>query len=186
MAIVYESLKHSNQFKFKCPVFDTETRMGACVRLRDLVAAGAPPVVRQGCQVAMRCGKCPAQEMVSKYCFDKNWTNDHHGSSTPKEGKLMKAILEKVRRPLIQDRVLTSFNPSERERELLLSANERIDQQLKTAPAESNRRGVQLDNKPVSYTSQKIATVKEDNATVSDVTINKAAAEGDLAAAINA
>lgn len=183
MPTVYESLQHDNQFRFTCPVFNAETRMGACTELRDKVYMGQTVEKRLGCQAAMRCGKCPAAEMVSQYCFNKTWKNDHHGSMTPKQGKLMKPLLEKVLRVSMRDSVMNGFGITEKERELLLTANERIAQQLKTAPGESSKMGKIVDAKAVSR--QYGAPVKEE-VNVAESAINKAAMTGDLAAAINA
>ena len=187
MPTIYDSLRNENQFRFTCPIFNAETRMGACTQLRDMVYMGNPPPdKRLGCQAAMRCGKCPAAVMVSMYCFNKNWTNDHHGSIEPKQGKLMKQVLERVLKPIMLDTIMNGFNISEKERELLLTANDRIAQQLKTAPGESTKSGRSVEAKSVSRQFGKEISEKKDEKTVEASAINKAAMTGDLAAAINA
>lgn len=185
MSITYESLREDNQFTFICPIFNAKTKMGQCVTLRDKVWRGDRPPVRRGCQVAMDCGKCPAAEMVRRYCYDQNWTNDHHGSLTPKEGKLMKPILERVRQPMIRDSVMNQAQVSDAERTLLLTANQRIDQQLKTAPGESSRRGTVMDFTDVT-TRRRVIEKTPEIVTPTKTVINEAAATGNLAAAINA
>jgi len=183
MPTVYESLRDDNQFTFTCPIFGAKTRMGACVKLRDLVWAGRAPEVRRGCQAAMHCNKCPAAEMVRKYCFDKSWTNDHHGSLTPKEGKIMKPVLERIRPVLMRESVLNDLRVPDAERALLATANQRIDEQLKTAPGESSRRGQPFETTAISLRRK---PVKSAESATPNANINEAAATGNLVAAINA
>lgn len=184
----FESLKNSNQFKFTCPLFNTETRMGACVQLRDLVWIGAKPPFRRGCQAAMRCGKCPAAEMVRRYCYSKAWVNDHHGSVTPKVGKLMLPILERIRPVMMRDNILDELKVPDNERMLLATANERIDVQMKTAPADT----ADADYAPRRATRKaapapKIVTNPSPKAAPKpNRELNHAAITGDLAAAISA
>ena len=177
MATQYISLSDENAFQFVCPLFNAKTKMGSCTKLREMVWMGKHVPVRRGCQAAMRCGKCPAADMVSRYCFDKNWTNDHHGSVEPKEGKLMRSILERIRNVLMRDKVMDECGVPANERLLLESANERIDQQMKTAPGEASR----------NYTPTAARkTVSAPPTAPKESEINQAAATGNLTAAINA
>lgn len=185
MPTVYESLRDDNQFTFICPLFNAKTRMGACTQLRDRVWRGERLEVRRGCQAAMQCGKCPAAEVVRKYCFDKTWTNDHHGSLVPKEGKIMKQILERIRPVMIREGVLNDYRVPEAERLLLATANQRIDEQLKTAPGESSRQGRAFESTTVTTRARKVVRPPEIT-TPASTAINEAAATGNLAAAINA
>lgn len=185
MPTLYESLSDTNQFSFTCPLFGAKTRMGACVQLRDRVWRGERLDVRRGCQAAMACSKCPAAEMVRKYCFDKNWTNDHHGSMTPKEGKVMRPILERIRPVLMRESVLNDYRVPENERLLLENANQRIDEQLRSAPGESTRQGKTFEHGSASVTRTRKVVKAPEITTPTAAVINEAAATGNLAAAIN-
>lgn len=175
----YVSLSKANQFSFTCPVFDVETKMAACTNLRDIVWRGGRPPVRKGCQAAIKCGMCPASAMISLYSFNSRFDNDHHGSTVPKSGKLLAQVLERTARAMPLDNVLTSCGVSPAERDLLFSAGPRFEEQLKTAPGESNRA-------PSNFEAPKKRKAK----TVAPVPVNNnlkdAATTGDLAAALNA
>lgn len=183
MSGMIDSLRTDNQFSFVCPIFNIKTRMGACVKLRDLVFKGQAPAVRSGCQAAIRCSKCPAAEMVRKYCYDKTFVNDHHGSMVPKEGKLMRVILERVRPTMMRENVLEAFNVSDTERKLLMTADERIDEQLKTAPGEPGRSVTKFEAAPRRKT--KVEKVEVTQQASQSSALKEAAASGDLSAAIN-
>jgi hypothetical protein len=57
-------LSENNQFSFTCPVFNVETKLSVCIKLRDLVWRGSRPDVRKGCQACMSAGKCPAATIL--------------------------------------------------------------------------------------------------------------------------
>jgi hypothetical protein len=182
MAQRFETLAYTNKFTFTCPIFDAQSTMGACMVLRDRVWQGKAPEKRQGCQVAMKCGKCPAAALVSMHIYDTRWDNDYHGSVEPKQGKLHAEVLAKVENVMIQDSVLNKFAVSPTERNLLLSATDRIREQLKTAPGEKPTRAS-------DYTApkRKRAAPAPAAAPASNVTdkMLEAAKSGDMAAAIS-
>lgn len=187
MAKTFDSLCFNNQFKFTCPLFNTKTRMGACVQLRFMFYAGLKTEVRRGCQAAMACNKCPAAEMVRRYSFNKTWDNDHHGSKTPKDGKLMLSLLERIRPVMMRDNILDQYRVPDAERALLLTANSRIEEQMKTAPGKPSRSA--SDFEPIkSQPRPRSELVQARPKPVAPIpsSINEAAITGDLAAAINA
>ena len=185
MPKTFDSLSYSNQFQFTCPLFNTTTRMGACVKLRDMFYAGVRTEVRRGCQAAMACSKCPASEMVRRYAYNSDWDNDHHGSKTPKDGKLMLALLERIRPVMMRDNIMDQYRVPDAERALLLSANTRIDEQMRTAPGKPSR--VASEFEPIkSQPRKKIEAENSPSKQSVNQNINQAAITGDLAAAINA
>lgn len=173
------TLSEKNQFQFTCPVFDAKTAMGACMKLRDRVWKGQATEKRQGCQVAMKCGKCPAAELVAMHIYNKAWDNDFHGSVEPKAGKLHVAVLAKVERTMIQDSIMRRYAVSAAEKSLLLSATERIQIQMRTAPGEAP--GTVSD-----YTPPKRQKAAAPATPSKPDKLTEAARTGNLAAAISA
>lgn len=180
MAQRYVSLDEKNQFSFKCPVFNAETRMGACVKLRDMVWRGQTPEVRKGCQAAMQSNLCPAASMVSLYIFDKKWDNDFHGSKEPKKGRLHAAVLERISRSMANEEEIKRLHVPENEAEALRDARFRIQKELETAPGEAPQRASDYEP-PRKRRSTKSKQTPEHQSKVVD-----AAKTGDLTAAINA
>lgn len=176
----YMSLSDQNQFSFTCPTFNAKIRMGSCTMLRDLVWRGRGPEKRKGCQAAMTCGLCPAATMVSLYCFNNSWKNDHHGSATPVDGKLHSQVLAKIAYNVPVDSMIRHYELSPAEETLLYSAGERIREQLKTAPGDFKHREDSADHGSATKKRRVKAA-----APAKDTTVNNAAATGDLAAAIN-
>ena len=179
----YLSLSYTNKFTFTCPIFDAKTTMGACTRLRDGQMGGKPIALRRGCQAAMRCGMCPAAEMVRMYWQNSSWKNDHHGSAEVKEGKLHAQVLERIVNVIPQEKVLNYYGVSDVEKERLYSARERIAAQLKTAPGETV-------NKVSDYEAPKRKRVAKPTAAPAQQpaissAVSEAAKSGDLSAAIN-
>lgn len=177
----YLTLSSKNQFSFHCPIFDTETKMAACMKLREIVWRGQKVDVRQGCQAAMKCSMCPAAALVSLYIYNHGWDNDFHGSAELKKGKLHALVLDKVARVMPIDRIVNQHNLSQREKELLYSTRDRIEAQLKSAPGERPDRA--SDYEPPKR--QKKAA-KKSAAPAPAAAITEAAKTGDIAAAINA
>lgn len=175
------SLSRTNQFSFTCPVFNVETKMAACTKLRDIVWAGGKPPVRRGCQAAMRCSMCPAAAMVSLYNYNGNFQNDHHGSLQPKQGKLMTVLLERCAKVIPIESVVNSHGLSDAEKALLYSTRERFEQQLKTSPGQPSNPTSSFE----STTTRKRSAPKPAPTAVNQ-NIAEAAATGNLAAAINA
>ncbi|RWI35449.1 hypothetical protein [Mesorhizobium sp.] len=173
------TLSYANKFGFTCPIFDAKTSMGSCMKLRDIVWKGQGIDKRQGCQVAMKCGKCPAAALVSMHIYNKNWDNDFHGATEPKEGKLHAAVLAKVENVMIQDSVMNKHAVSAAEKTLLLSASDRIRAQLKTAPGEAPARAS-------DYTPPRKQKASAAPAKAQPSKLEQAAQTGDLAAAISA
>lgn len=175
------TLSPANKFTFVCPLFDAKTMMGHCVQLRDIVWKGKTFPKRLGCQAAMKCGKCPASELISMHIFNGTWNNDFHGSREAKEGKLHAAVLARIERVVMQESVMNALGVSSAERQKLADANERIAQQLKTAPGEAPERAS-------SYDAPRVAARKASKPAPRPVTdkINEAARTGDMSAAISA
>lgn len=179
-----------NQFSFVCPIFNAETKLASCLKLREMKWMGKRIEKRLGCQVAMDCAKCPATAIVDQIVWGKHpqGTPDNYGSAVPVVGKLRADVLNKVRRTLLQDKRLSAYPISDTERQLLLTANDRIDEQLKTAPAGEGRFVSEHSSRVISDSSERpkpkrkaAQPPKPANDTIAD-----AARTGDLSAAISA
>jgi hypothetical protein len=183
----YLTLSAKNQFQFTCPVFNAETKMSACMALREAVWMGKHVEKRLGCQAAMNCGMCPAATIVSRINYAKEAVSDDYGSIEPKKGKLHANILQRIVNVIPRMKELERIGVSETERELMLTARSRIEAQLKTAPDANGKanfiepRRIQNDKPISSRIAAKPAAVKTKNEA-----INQAARTGDMSAAINA
>lgn len=165
------TLMTENQFSFTCPIFEVETRMSHCVRLRDLTYYGGKPLpVRRGCQACIKDSKCPASEIVRRLSFGRD-VSDHYGSTKPVKGPIERSVLEKIANVVVTEKTLSHVDASPAERAKIATASERINQMISSAP-------------------KKVSTPRSTTPVASKSTINHkvntAAASGDLAAAINA
>ncbi|TDW20376.1 hypothetical protein EV128_1256 [Rhizobium azibense] len=189
----YLTLARENEFQFNCPVFNANTKMAACMALREAVWMGKTVEKRQGCQAAMNCGMCPAAAIVSKINYSRTPVSDDYGSKEPKVGKLHADILERIRNIIPIPRELGRFALTDNERELLNSTRGRIEAQLKTAPGASGKEtafveprrsisNITTTRRPLEAEGKRTVVQK----TTQNQAINNAAKTGDMAAAINA
>lgn len=174
-----------NRFSFTCPLFDSNTQMRHCTKLRDLVYVGKRPPYRKGCQAAIHSSKCPAAAMISLYIWDKTFDNDSHGSLEPKQGRLRAEVLEKVQRVMILPSTLDKFGVPAVERLKLEGANERIAEQLKGAPGKHGSRASDGDIEERTVAPRRKAPARPTPRSEPSA-ITTAAETGDLSAAINA
>lgn len=198
----YLTLSNKNEFRFECPVFNAPTKMASCMTLRDAVWAGRNVEKRKGCQVAMRCGMCPAARIVDKISYSKEPVSDDYGSLEPKNGKLHADILERILRVIPINSELERGGVSPEERQMLLTTRPRIEAQLKSAPksaafvAPKQIRATIYEPTDLKGDRSKRTVIKEEAHVIRDVparaapkaneTINQAARTGDMTAAINA
>ena len=98
------TLSDDNQFSFICPIFDVQTKMAACMTLRELVWRGEKPAVRKGCQVCMHANKCPVNTII--WDMIRSPGNDPYGSETPKVGKLQERHLAAIERVKVPDKMI--------------------------------------------------------------------------------
>lgn len=166
-----KTLADDNQFGFTCPVFKANTAIKPCIELRDRFWRGERPEVRRGCQAAMEASKCPIVHVIDQMIIKGN---DPYYSATPKLGTLDPDILARVSPVLVRPEIMDKHNISEREREILLKANEDAAKGVKNVTKYAKPR-----RKP---SAPAMATVPE---TKPDVTV-EAAEKGDMTAAINA
>lgn len=173
------TLSTENQFTFTCPVFNAETKMAACMVLRDAVWKGQHVEKRKGCQACMRGGKCPAAVIISVMGKEAGTSKapvvDAYGSLEPVHGKLGANILERLLHVVVPDKLLDRMGVPSNERLLIQSADERIAKQLGSAPAVAKGRAVSRGKPPAA---------PKPEPTVSS-TLSDAASTGDMSAAIN-
>lgn len=176
----YQTLSRTNQFSFVCPIFNSATNFRQCGRLRDIVYVGGRPPVRKGCQACIKDSKCPAAEIIRKISFGNGLAPDDHGSTTPVQGKLAAEVLEKIAPIIVMENTMNALGVPTAERELIATANERIEKQLGHAP-----RGRTAAPSSVS-SSRRRSKPRAAPAPATNTKINEAAATGDLAAAVSA
>lgn len=183
------TLSEENQFSFVCPLFNAETKMSMCMKLRELKWMGKAPLdKRRGCQAAMSCGKCPAAEAVSQIIYSraKEGMPDFYGSKTPTVGKLRADVLEKVERTMMREDIMNKIGVSDAERTLLDGANDRIRAQLKTAPkGEGHYSPRQSSADPVTTRKRTTTKISREETIVETPPRNDAALTGDMSAALN-
>lgn len=171
------SFLDGNQFSFTCPIFNVETKMSACVTLRNKVWRGERPEVRKGCQACMKSGKCPAEKIMHKVAFNLDYFATEYTAATPTTGKLHAEVLERILPIMVLEKTMERIGVSAKERQLILSSNERIAKMLGGAPKKAARQ--------VAPPPKKAKAVKPKVKPRSDDNVNQAAASGDLSAAIN-
>ncbi|MBA8881760.1 hypothetical protein [Phyllobacterium myrsinacearum] len=173
------TFKRTNQAKFNCPIFGVETRVAACMQLRDRVWAGFKPPVRKGCQACMSAGKCPMAKLVDKMIYGKHDKNapEPYASTEPKTVRLRDDLLERVLPIIVRDGTMNNFGVPAKERALIETANERIRKQMQHAPSAISDTSV----------TRRRTTLKPSPASepANDDLID-AASSGDMAAALNA
>lgn len=176
----YLTLDETNQFTFTCPIFNAETKMSSCVKLRDMVWKGKRHDKRRGCQACMVDSKCPVAFIVQRISMAgmRNKQPDDYGSVTPVKGKLRKDVLERIHPVMLLPSTLRSFDPSATEIAMIESSNERIAAQLQSAPGASSGYKARSD----AIKSARLETPKAKPKELSK--IEQAAATGDLSAAL--
>lgn len=175
--MAYQTLSYANAFAFTCPIFNVETKMAGCVKLRDLVWRGKTVEVRRGCQVCMKASKCPAAVIVQSLAMSNRPQPDDYGSVEPRSGKLRKDVLERILPVVVMEADLGRYGVPAAEVALIQSANERIAAQLGHAPGASQARA----QAQVGTSRRK---TREKAAPASSAALS-AAETGDLSAAIN-
>jgi hypothetical protein len=181
----YLTLSSENQFQFNCPVFDANTKMAACMALREAVWMGKHVEKRQGCQAAMNCSMCPAAVIVKNISHGKGQVSDDYGSKEPKVGKLHADVLERIRNVIPIERELQRFALSDTERERLRTTRTRIEAQLRTAPGAGGKSTAYVEPKKFATITREPIKVGKRTEPNNDI-INQAARTGDMSAAINA
>jgi hypothetical protein len=171
----YVTLSDTNQFQFVCPIFNVKTKMKLCTQLRELVWMGKQVAVRKGCQACMRASKCPAAEIVRQISYGRGQVPDDYGSDTPVEGKLRKELLQRLAPIVVDNKILDHFGVPDAERVLIESASERMHKLAGSAPGATS-------SKPKATVRRARPAAPDNNTTA----VQKAAATGDLAAALNA
>lgn len=176
------TLSTNNKFSFVCPLFNAPTKMAACVHLRDVVYKGQFTSKRRGCQAAIKCGKCPAAQIVSAISFGYAQGDQDvaYGATEERTGKLRADVLSRIRPVMMQESVLRQLNVPPQEIAMLEGADERIDTQLKTAPGDPLPRAsdYHAPKRSKKQTPTKAAPI--------ETKTNEAARTGDMSAAINA
>lgn len=177
----YLSLSDGNKFSFKCPVFNAETKMSSCIRLRNMFWQGQTPTQRKGCQTCMAAGKCPAAQIAQRMAMSGTRVKqpDDYGSTTPVTGKLRKDVLERILPVVVTQSAIQRHRPSPAELNLIETANERILTMLGSAPGASSKKSV-IKGKP--RRSKKLEPPQATETVPSK--ISQAAESGDLSAAL--
>ncbi|WP_062120598.1 hypothetical protein [Aureimonas sp. AU40] len=142
----FKTLSDQNQFTFTCPIFDATTRMVSCMNLRELVWSGRRPEKRQGCQAALCAGKCPINNIIKRLGVGDY--GDPYGSFEPKHGSLRREDLQRIRPVICDERDMKKYEVSARERELIATANDRIDAAMKSAPRTKGAIHIEHDEMP--------------------------------------
>ena len=178
------ALSPDNKMTFTCPIFDAPTPVRSCVKLQNMVYMGKRPEVRLGCQACISASKCPIDHVVRAFAYNRA-TEEHDLSSVdPATGKLPAIILERVLPVAVMDHTLTVYRVSEPERVMIRSANERIEQQLATAPRSKGNSTRVRKSTQAPAPRKKIVDPPSVAPAVAS-TIKSAAESGDLSAAIN-
>lgn len=177
------TLSLTNRFAFTCPVMDAQVEMRTCVLLRDKVYKGQLVETRRGCQACISGGLCPAAELVRRIAFKAHTATDHCSSEEPKVGKLPADVLERIVATVVPDSALQHFAVPDAETLRIKSARARIEAQIGAAPRAKVEGRI---TRSAAAPKQAAHSTEPKAAPKAEPIINKAAATGDLAAALNA
>lgn len=177
------TLSPENQFTFTCPIFKANTKISACLKLRDLVWKGKKTEVRKGCQACLSASKCPIYWVMRD--MTANGT-DPYASTTPVQGALEPQILNHIAPIIVPSRTLDDFQVDGREREIIVALNASAGPATADAIAKANkrrrsapiRRSSSPAPEPVKLTSPTETTPSRDKTV-------EAAMSGDMAAAVS-
>lgn len=122
------TLDESNQLHVICPIFQAETPIAACFKLRELVWCGQAPVQRQGCQACMRASKCPINNIL--WGMIRKPDSDPYGSRTKKVVQFHTEDLERIARVVVPEKLLESYSLSDKELVMIKRANAAAGQGL--------------------------------------------------------
>lgn len=174
----YLTLAVNNMFEFVCPILNTQVKFKHCSAIRESLWMGKivrnkeGEIIRGGCQACMRAGKCPAAEIIKQISYGKGNVPDDYGSTTPVVGKLRKDLLTKLAPIMVHPKLLDEFRVRDVERDLIESASERMHKLAGSAPASGSAKPAQAKRNAPRKTAE-------------PTNVQKAAASGDLAAAIS-
>lgn len=116
-----KTLDEANQLYVVCPIFQAETSIAVCFKLRELVWRGERPQQRQGCQVCMKASKCPINniiwEMIRKPDIDPYW------STTKKVVQFRDHDLEKIARVVVPEKMMDGYTLTDKEALMIRRAN---------------------------------------------------------------
>ncbi|OCP21873.1 MULTISPECIES: hypothetical protein [unclassified Ensifer] len=206
----YLTLSSENQAQTVCPIFNAKTKVASCMLLRERVWAGTKIEKRQGCQVAMRCGMCPATAIVDRIGkVNGQLASDDYGSLEPKVVRIHAPILERIKSVIPLKSVLDQYQLTPEERQMLQTTRGRIEEQLKTAPGRDGKSTAYIAPQKIDYalygstpvSKRKLdidreeadfevavprTVVRTQPKSAKDNTINRAAMTGDMSVAINA
>jgi hypothetical protein len=187
MSKSYLTLRRENKFSFTCPIFDAKVPMRSCVVLQEKVYRGERVQTRRGCQACITSSKCPASAIIRGIAFNGADATDHCAATEDKHGRLPASALERVYPVVVLESELRRFDVPAAERDMIANSGARIAAQMGGAPREKieARRSVQIDAPEPRRASQRPAERDSAPKTTQPTTISKAAATGDLSAALN-
>lgn len=185
-----------NKFSFTCPIFNVKTHFEHCTTLRNEMFGGKTVAVRKGCQACIASSKCPAALEYRESIYGRKALYPHYVSpDEPKHGKLRAEVLESILPVKVQDIHLNMYAVPAVEQELIATANDRIRDQLKTAPKvalqpyvqpKASRETLQAKPRPQFTPIRPLENVTRNEEPAPIPSTNHAAATGDMSAAINA
>ena len=161
-----KTLDEANPLHVICPIFQAETPIATCFKLRDIVWRGDRPAQRQGCQACMRANKCPINNII--WDMIRNTDLDPYWSSQKKTVNFKEHDLERIARVKVTDWIINSYSLNEKELAMINKANAQA------------AIGVFKKGRPNAVSAQSFEEAPE----VSDTAA--AAKSGDMSAAINA
>lgn len=173
----YLTLSSVNKARVKCPIFNTTVNVASCVNLRDKVWRNERVDVRRGCQACMRCSKCPVAKLITKISFSSTYP-DNLGSKEPKLLNFSDDVLTAIKNVVVLENVMDHFNVPDIERQLIYSAQSRIEEAIKSAS------GKEPNKSTVLRTSKSTTTDPTQKDNSFDHNLKTAAITGDLAAAL--
>lgn len=116
-----KTLDESNQAQIVCPIFQAETSIAQCFKLRELVWCGQKPPQRQGCQACMKANKCPINNII--WDMIRKPDSDPYWSAQKKVIPLAEHDLDRIARVVVPEKLLDGYSLSEKEMLMIQRAN---------------------------------------------------------------
>jgi hypothetical protein len=180
-----KTLAANNQLTITCPVFQVETPIASCFRLRDMVWKGQGPQQRQGCQACMAASKCPINGII-KSMFARG--TDPYYSAEPKHGALLPEHLALSANVIVLPLHYANLNIPEKELALIQDANERSSAYGNKKRDVEEKRGAKrqaaVQREKVNLDTIEVKRTPKAEPAMASTTA--AAIAGDMSAAINA
>lgn len=108
----------ANQFRFTCPIFNSEVAVADCFTLHDRHMIGKREASRAGCHACMSSSKCPVRPMLQESAQNSG----RYLAATRTLGRISDWVKERIDRILVPETVMNAFEVTLEERAAIRAA----------------------------------------------------------------